>query len=153
MHHSVKYLFLKDDFMSTIERVGVSLEKDLLEQFDALIGKQGYTNRSEAIRDLIRQRLSEQMLADPNTDAAAGVFLVYDHHTAKLADKLLDLQHSHFLEIVASTHIHLDHHNCLEVIILKGKVSHIEQLAGHMGSLKGVKLSRIALMTPVGKTA
>ncbi|MBP8604845.1 MAG: nickel-responsive transcriptional regulator NikR [Phycisphaerae bacterium] len=139
--------------MSTIERVGVSLEKDLLERFDALISKQGYTNRSEAIRDLIRLRLSEEQLANPNIEAAAGVFLVYDHHAAKVADKLLDLQHGHFLEIIASTHIHLDHHNCLEAIILKGKVSQIEQLASRMGSLKGVKLSRIALMTPVGKIA
>ncbi|MCI0499709.1 MAG: nickel-responsive transcriptional regulator NikR [Planctomycetales bacterium] len=137
--------------MSTIERVGVSLEKDLLGQFDEFIGKQGYTNRSEAIRDLIRDRLSQEQLANPHVEAIAGVFLVYDHHATKLADKLLHLQHTHLLQVISSTHIHLDHHTCLEMIILRGNVGRIEHLANHMASLKGVKLSRIALMTPGGK--
>lgn len=133
--------------MSTIERVGVSLEKDLLCQFDELIGKQGYTNRSEAIRDLIRDRLSQQQLANPQAEAVAGVLLVYDHHSTKLADKLLHLQHTHLLQVIAATHVHLDHHNCLEVIILKGRVKEIEKLADNIAALKGVKLSRVNLMT------
>ena len=133
--------------MSTIERVGVSLEKDLLGQFDTLIDAQGYTNRSEAIRDLIRDRLSQEQLANPQADAVAGVFLVYDHHSTKLSDKLIKLQHSHILQVIASTHIHLDHHNCLEVIILKGKVKEIEKLANNIAALKGVKLSRMNLMS------
>ena len=133
--------------MSTIERVGVSLEKDLLSQFDTLIDAQGYVNRSEAIRDLIRESLSKKQLANPSASAVAGVFLVYDHHSTKLTDKLLKLQHSHLLQVIASTHIHLDHHNCLEVIILKGKVKDIEKLANNIAALKGVKLSRMNLMT------
>jgi len=133
--------------MSKTERVGVSLDKKLLSMFDELIRKQGYSNRSEAIRDLIRNRLSEEQLAEPTTQAVAGVFLVYDHHSTKLSGKLVDLQHSHLLQVIASTHVHLDHDNCLEVIILKGKVGEIEKLANNMTCLKGVKLSRMNIMT------
>ena len=132
--------------MSAIERVGVSLDKELLGQFDDLISGQGYANRSEAIRDLIRDSLSKKQLANPATSAVAGVFLVYDHHSTKLSDKLLNLQHHHLLQVIASTHVHLDHHNCLEVIILKGKVREIEKLANNIAALKGVKLSRVNLM-------
>ena len=133
--------------MSQIERVGVSLDKELLSMFDELIGTQGYSSRSEAIRDLIRERLSQKQLAKPNAKAVAGIFLVYDHHSTSLSEKLIDLQHNHLLHVIASTHIHLDHHNCLEIIILKGKVKEIEDLANQMASLKGVKLSKTNMIT------
>lgn len=133
--------------MSKTERVGVSLDKKLLSMFDKLIRKQGYSNRSEAIRDLIRNRLSEEQLSEPTTEAVAGVFLVYDHHSTKLPGRLVALQHSHLLQVIASTHVHLDHDNCLEVIILKGKVGEIEKLANNITCLKGVKLSRMNIMT------
>ena len=133
--------------MSKTERVGVSLDEKLLSMFDQLIARQGYSNRSEAIRDLIRDRLSKEQLAKPTTQAVAGVFLVYDHHSTKLSGKLVELQHSHLLQVIASTHIHLDHDNCLEVIILKGKVKEIERLANSITCLKGVKLSRMNIMT------
>ena len=93
--------------MSKTERVGVSLDKKLLSMFDQLIAKQSYANRSEAIRDLIRNRLSEEQLADPTSQATAGVFLIYDHHATKLSQKLVDLQHNHLLEVIASTHVFL----------------------------------------------
>ena len=133
--------------MSQIERVGVSLDKELLSMFDQLIGTQGYSNRSEAIRDLIRERLSQKQLAKPTAKAVAGIFLVYDHHSTTLSNKLIELQHNHLLHVIASTHVHLDHHNCLEIIIVKGKVKEIEELANQMASLKGVKPSRVNLMT------
>ena len=133
--------------MSQTERVGVSLDKKLLSMFDELIATQGYSNRSEAIRDLIRNRLSEERLAKPATRAVAGVFLVYDHHSTELSRKLVDLQHSHLLQVIASTHVHLDHHHCLEVIMLKGKVREIEKVANSMAALKGVKLSKVNIMT------
>jgi len=133
--------------MSHTERVGVSLDKKLLDMFDELIAGQGYSNRSEAIRDLIRNRLSEESLAKPSTKAVAGVFLVYDHHSTKLSGRLVELQHSHLLQVIAATHVHLDHHNCLEVIILKGKVGEVEKLANSMACLKGVKLSKVNIMT------
>ena len=133
--------------MSQTERVGVSLDKKLLSMFDELIARQGYSNRSEAIRDMIRDRLSQNRLAKPTTRAVAGVFIVYDHHSTKLSGKLVDLQHGHLLQVIASIHVHLDHHNCLEVIILKGKVEEIEKVANSMACLKGVKLSKINIMT------
>lgn len=133
--------------MSKVERVGVSLDKKLLGMFDQLIARQGYPNRSEAIRDLIRNRLSEEQLAKPTTQAVAGVFLVYDHHVTSLSQKLTDFQHHHLLQIVASTHVHLDHDNCLEIIILKGKVKDIKKISDKITSLKGVKLSRMNVLT------
>jgi CopG family nickel-responsive transcriptional regulator len=133
--------------MHQTERVGVSLDRKLLGMFDELIARQGYSNRSEAIRDLIRNRLSEQRLAKPSTQAVAGVFLVYDHHSTRLSGKLVELQHSHLLQVIAATHVHLDHHNCLEVIILRGKVAEIEKVANSMAALKGVKLSEVNIMT------
>ncbi len=132
--------------MSQLERVGVSLDKDLLSQFDALIASQGYSNRSEAIRDLIREQLSQEQLAKPKTQAVAGIFLVYDHHSSELTNKLTELQHHHLLHVIASTHIHLDHHNCLEVIFLKGTVQEIQELGDRMAALRGVKLSRTTMM-------
>ena len=139
--------------MSKTERVGVSLDKKLLSMFDQLISRQGYTNRSEAIRDLIRNRLSEVQLGKPASEAVAGVFLVYDHHWAKLSQKLVDLQHNHLLQVIASTHVHLDHDNCLEVIILRGKVKEIEKLSDSMTCLKGVKLSRVNILSTGQKLA
>jgi len=132
--------------MSQIERVGVSLEKELLAAFDGLIGKQGYPSRSEAIRDLIRQQISTERLADPKARAVAAVFLVYEHHSTKLMGMLADLQHSHFLQVISSMHIHLDEHNCLEVIVLRGPVGEIHKTAENITSLKGVKLGRINLL-------
>ena len=132
--------------MSELERVGISLDKKLLSMFDRQIASQGYPNRSEAVRDLIRDSLSKEQLAQPTAQAVAGVFLVYDHHSMKLSQKLIELQHNHLLQVIASTHVHLDHDNCLEVIMLKGKVKEMQKLADSITALKGVKLSRMNIM-------
>ena len=132
--------------MKQVERIGISLDKKLLSDFDKLINGQGYQNRSEAVRDLIRQQLSNEQLADPKTEAIAAVFLVYDHHSTKLSQKLISLQHSHLLQTISSFHIHLNHHDCLEIIVLKGRVSQINKVAENIISLKGVKLGRINLI-------
>jgi CopG family nickel-responsive transcriptional regulator len=132
--------------MQRIERVGVSLEKGLLSKFDKLIAKKGYQSRSEAVRDLIRQQLSDERLANPKARAVAVVFVVYDHHSVKLMEKLTDLQHSQLLQTVSSMHIHLDEHDCLEVIVLKGKVAEINKMAENILSQKGVKLGKINLI-------
>ncbi len=129
--------------MQQIERIGVSLEKGLLSKFDKLIAKKGYQSRSEAIRDLLRQQLSGERLADPKARAVAAVFVVYDHHSTKLMEKLTGLQHSHLLQTISSIHIHLDEHDCLEVIILRGKVAEINKMAENILSQKGVKLGKI----------
>ena len=133
--------------MSQVERVGVSLEKELLATFDALIAKRGYPSRSEAIRDSIRQQISEERLSNPKATAVAAVFLVYDPHSTRLMGMLTDLQHSHLLQTISSMHIHLDQHDCLEVIVLRGPVGEINKTAENLISLKGVKLGRINLLT------
>ena len=132
--------------MAELERIGVSLDKDLLADFDKLIARQGYQSRSEAIRDLVRQQLSQERLADPKTEAVAAVFLVYDHHAANLAEKLIAIQHSHLLQAISSLHVHLDHHDCLEVIVLRGRVAEINRVGENILSMKGVKLGRVNLV-------
>jgi CopG family nickel-responsive transcriptional regulator len=132
--------------MGRVERIGVSLEPKLLSAFDNLIAKQGYQSRSEAIRDLVRRQLSEQRLADPKARAVAAVFIVYDHHATRMADKLIDLQHSHILHVISSLHVHLDRHDCLEVIVLRGQVGEINRVGENILSMKGVKLGRINLV-------
>ena len=132
--------------MEQMQRIGVSLESKLLSQFDKLIAAQGYSNRSEALRDLIRNRLTTEQLSDPKTEAVAAVFVVYDHHRRQLAQKLIQLQHNQLLKSISSMHVHLDHHNCLEVILLRGKVSEITKLGDNIVSLKGVKSGRVNLV-------
>ena len=136
--------------MAGIERVGVSLEKELLEAFDKLIAEKGYQSRSEAIRDLIRQQLSEHRLTNEKAEAVAAVVLVYDHHATAIMERLTELQHSHFLKTISSLHIHLDHHDCLEVIVLRGKVGEINRMGDKLLSIKGVKLGRINLLANKG---
>jgi CopG family nickel-responsive transcriptional regulator len=132
--------------MAEVERIGISLDKDLLAQFDGLIARQGYQSRSEAIRDLVRQQLSQERLADTQTEAVAAVVLVYDHHATKLTEKLVGLQHSHLLHAIASLHVHLDEHDCLEVIVLRGRVDEINRVGERILSMKGVKLGRVNLV-------
>jgi CopG family nickel-responsive transcriptional regulator len=129
--------------MSQVERIGVSVEKALLSKFDKLIAKQGYQSRSEAIRDLVRWQLSDERVGDPKAQAVAAVLLVYDHHSTKLMEKLTGLQHSHLLQTISAMHIHLDEHECLEVVVLRGRVGEIKRTAENIVSLKGVKLGRI----------
>ena len=136
--------------MSQIERVGVSLEKELLGAFDELILQQGYQSRSEAIRDLIRQQLSSQRLRNDKAQAVAAVVLVYDHHSTAIMERLTDLQHSHLLKTISSLHVHLGHHDCLEVIVLKGKVGEINRMADLLISIKGVKLGKVNLLPAEG---
>ena len=132
--------------MNRVERVGVSLDKKLLSEFDKLIARQGYGSRSEAIRDLIRQQISSERLENPMAEAVAAVVLVYDHHSTKLMDKLTGLQHSRLLQTISSLHVHLDEHDCLEIIVLRGRVGEINKMAESIISLKGVKLGRINLV-------
>lgn len=133
--------------MNQVERIGVSLEKKLLLKFDALITKQAYQSRSEAIRDLIRQQLSSERLSNPRAKAVAAVFLVYDHHATMVPQKLIDLQHSHILQAISSLHVHLDEHDCLEIIVLRGRIGQINRVAENIVSTKGVKLGRINIVS------
>jgi CopG family nickel-responsive transcriptional regulator len=125
--------------MEKITRFGVSIEPDLLKKFDRVIKKKGYTNRSEAIRDLVRKNLVTEETEDPKSEAIGTLTMIYDHHTGNLTNRLLDIQHDHAKEILSTTHIHINHHNCLEVLVLKGKTGNIQKLGDNIKSLKGIK--------------
>ena len=133
--------------MSETIRFGISINDRLLERFDRLIEEKGYVNRSEAIRDLIRNALVEEAWSKEDEEAVGTVSLVYDHHTRDLADKLTEHQHSHHKEIVSSLHVHLDAHHCLEVVVLKGKAKDIKRLAEELIGTKGVKHGKLMTTT------
>ena len=137
--------------MKNIERIGISVGKKLLSSFDELIARKGYASRSEAIRDLIREELSREQLDDPRATAVAAVCLVYDHHAARLMEKLTALQHSNLIHTISSMHIHLDAHDCMEIIVLRGRVAQINKTAEKILSQKGVKLGKINFV-PSGPT-
>jgi CopG family nickel-responsive transcriptional regulator len=130
--------------MSELARTGVSLEEDLLQEFDRLIAKRGYKNRSEAFRDLIREALLSETVHS-NKPVVGTLTLVYDHHTPNLSEKLTEAQHSAGASVLAATHVHLDHHYCLEVVIMKGKSKDLQELADHMLALRGVELGKLVL--------
>jgi len=136
--------------MAEIIRFGVSIDERLLDKFDNLIDEKGYSNRSEAIRDLIRNALVEDEWAQGNEDTVGTVSLIYDHHTRDLADKLTEHQHSHHKEIVSALHVHLDVHHCLEVVVIKGKAKVIKRLAEELIGTKGVKHGKL-MTTTTGK--
>jgi CopG family nickel-responsive transcriptional regulator len=133
--------------MSDVIRFGVSTDERLLEKFDALIAEKGYVNRSEAVRDLIRNTLVEDQWADTEADAVGTVTLVYDHHSTDLSDKLTEQQHSHHEEILSTLHIHLDTHHCLEVIVLRGRAGEIKRIADALIGTKGVKHGKFVATT------
>ena len=131
--------------MEKITRFGVSIEPDLLKKFDRVIKKKGYKNRSEAIRDIVRENLIAEKTEDPNSEVIGTLTMIYDHHTGSLTERLLALQHDHTSEILTTTHIHIDHHNCLEVLVLKGKTGRIQKLADQIKALKGIKHGELVM--------
>jgi len=131
--------------MGELSRIGVAIDADLLEKFDRLIESRGYTNRSEAFRDLIRDELVEQAWQRPDSIVVGTVTLVYDHHVRLLNEKLTDLQHAHFHQILSTLHVHLDHDNCLEVLVVRGKAGKVKKIADALISTKGVKHGRLTI--------
>ena len=125
-------------------RFGVSLPKTLITRFDQLIKQKQYPNRSEAIRDLIRKMLIEEEIQS-DQEVLGVLHLLYDHHQRELSDRLTDIQHDHHNLIISSTHVHLDHDNCLEVILLKGRAGQIKQIADRLIAIKGVKHGQLYL--------
>jgi CopG family transcriptional regulator, nickel-responsive regulator len=132
--------------MGDLIRTGVSIDRDLLGRFDEAIAKKGYQNRSEAIRDLIRDHLVAEEI-DENKVVVGALTIVYDHHRPNLTQKLLEAQHSASGKVLAATHVHLDHHNCLEIIIMKGRGGELKDLANRILSLRGVKHGRLVVTT------
>jgi CopG family nickel-responsive transcriptional regulator len=133
--------------MGELSRIGVAIDSELLEKFDALISRKGYTNRSEAFRDLIRDELVEKQWASPESAVVGTVTLVYDHHVRLLNEKLIDMQHEHHRMILSTLHVHLDHDNCLEVLVVKGKAGLVQKVAEALISTKGVKHGRLTITT------
>jgi CopG family nickel-responsive transcriptional regulator len=130
-----------------IIRFGVSLDNILLERFDSLIEKKGYSNRSEALRDLIRDSLVMEEWESSTSETVGSITIVYSHDTRELTDTLTDLQHRYHDAIISAMHIHLDEHNCLEVIVVKGKAKDIKAIADRLIGTKGVKHGKLSLTT------
>ncbi len=128
-----------------LERIGISLDDDLLRQFDRLIAHKGYVNRSEAVRDLIRDSLVQREWAESTgrDEKVAVVTLVYDHDSASLAQKLAHIQHENHRAVVSALHVHLDAHNCLEVLVLRGRGRDVVAMGDGLVSTKGVKYGRV----------
>ena len=135
--------------MTELIRFGISLEKELSRKFDKRIKRKGYTNRSEAVRDLIRQDLVEQEWQEGG-EIAGAITLIYDHHKRELMNKITDIQHDFQKVIISAQHIHLDHDNCLEIVAVKGNPQEVLKLANMLKSVKGVKHGTLS-MSATGK--
>jgi CopG family transcriptional regulator, nickel-responsive regulator len=133
--------------MPGVTRFGVSINGTLLKSFDQLISRKGYRNRSEALRDLIRDHLVREEWAAGNQETVGTIALVYSHHTRELTRILTDLQHRFYKTILSTTHVHLDEHNCLEVLILKGKGKDIQNISDRLIGTRGVKHGKLSLTT------
>jgi CopG family nickel-responsive transcriptional regulator len=130
--------------MSDLVRFGVSLDKSLLDRFDDLIRKKQYTNRSEALRDLIRSELVQREW-QRGSDVAGAITLVYDHHQRDVMSRVTDIQHAFQEAIISTQHIHLDHHNCLEIVAARGKAAKVRKLADALRSIKGVRHATLSM--------
>jgi CopG family nickel-responsive transcriptional regulator len=133
--------------MSELSRIGVAIDAGLLDRFDRLIAGRGYTNRSEAFRDMIREELVEQSWESPESHVVGTVTLVYDHHARLLGEKLTGIQHEYHRSVLSTLHVHLDHDLCLEVIVIRGRAGAVRTLADTLISTKGVKHGRLTLTT------
>jgi CopG family nickel-responsive transcriptional regulator len=128
-----------------IERIGISLEEDLLRQFDRVIEERGYASRSEAVRDLIRDALVQRQWSEASSreEQVAVVTLVYDHDSSSLAHKLAHIQHENHKAVVSALHVHMDEHNCLEVLVLRGRAREVLRMGEGLVSTKGVKHGKV----------
>ncbi len=131
--------------MSDLSRIGVAIDSALLRKFDDLIARRGYTNRSEAFRDLIRDALVQESAEHADRVVVGTLTLVYDHHVRQLSERLTGMQHDHYHNVLSTLHVHLDHDNCLEVTVLKGKAGAVQKIADALISTKGVKHGRLTI--------
>jgi CopG family nickel-responsive transcriptional regulator len=136
---------IQSGIVSDLARIGITVPNDLLDRFDDLISAKEYPSRSEAFRDLIRDALVDRDVAGSEGDVVGTLTLVYDHHARQLNDRLTGMQHEHHSQIISTVHIHLDHHNCLEVIILRGRGSIVQKIADRLIAVKGVRHGRLTI--------
>jgi len=134
--------------MGELSRIGIALDSELLKRFDLSIEKSGYTNRSEAFRDLIRDRLVREQTAAPDATVVGTVTLIYNHHAFGITAKLTEAQHEHHDLVVSTSHAHLDHDSCLEVLIVHGKAARVQHFADLIIGLKGVQHGRLVMSVP-----
>ncbi len=128
-------------------RFGVSLDSELLQKFDSLCEDRCYQTRSEAIRDLIRKDLVQKEWEDQNREVTGTLTLVYNHHQSDLAQKLTEIQHEALELIITSLHVHIDKHNCMEVLVLRGPVKDVRGIAQRLTSTRGIKHGKLSLST------
>ncbi len=131
--------------MEQLVRFSVSMEEDLLHQFDCLIEQKGYTNRSEAVRDIVRDALVEESVKTPDGIVYGALVFIYDHHKRELEKSLSNLQHDYYENIISTSHVHVDHDHCMEVVLLKGKAVVLKTIAEKLISFKGVKHGKLTL--------
>ena len=129
----------------TVERVGVSFEPELLKNFDELIALKGYSNRSEAIRDLVRKSIIEADIETEKGEVIGTLTFVYDHDAGDVTHKLMHMQHHHHSEVSLTTHVHVDEHTCLEVLVVRGKAKNVRKLAENIKAIKGVKHGELVI--------
>jgi len=129
-----------------LTRIAISIDKKLMDRFDKSIEEKGYTNRSEAIRDLIRDHLVEREW-EADQEVVGSISLVYNHHTRELTDSLNELQHHFFSSIISNLHVHLDEHNCMEVMVVRGKSSMVKKIADRLIGTKGVVHGKLTMAT------
>ena len=134
--------------MSELSRIGIALDSDLLKRFDRSIEKSGYTNRSEAFRDLIRDRLVRERTAAPDAIVVGTITLIFDHHAHGITEKLTEAQHEHHELVVSTSHAHLDLDSCLEVLIVHGKAARVQHFTDLLIGLKGVQHGRLVMTVP-----
>ena len=133
--------------MSEVIRFGVSIDSKLLDSFDHMIEQKSYSTRSEAIRDLIRAALVETRADNDNEEMVGTITLVYDHHVRELSEKLTEQQHANNDKIISALHVHLDSHNCLEVLVTRGKARDVKRIADELIGVKGVKHGKLVITT------
>jgi len=133
--------------MGELTRTALAIDVNLLEKFDGWMSTHGYTNRSEAMRDLIRAALTEAQWANPNAKVVAVLSVIYDHAARQLAQEVTELQHKDFHAVLCSQHVHLDHNNCLEVILMQGTSRQLRRLSDAIVATRGVKAGKLTLLS------
>lgn len=128
---------------NNVIRFSVSLPEKLLVELDKKVNEQGYASRSEYTRDLIRERIVKDSWKEDSTNVIGVLTMIYTHHQKDLVDRILTIQHDAKIKIMCNTHVHVDHDNCLETIMIEGAVSQIKDFAQKIGGLKGVKFSKL----------
>ncbi len=131
-----------------LARIGVAIPGNLLHEFDRSIARKGYATRSEAFRDLIRDELIQETVSLPEQEVVGTLTLVYDHHVRELSGRLTQMQHEHHHQVISTLHVHLDHRNCLEVLVLRGQAAQLRKIADRLIAAKGIHHGKLTLTTP-----